>query len=203
MIDAIMEQFYSKTLGLFLIMNVIGNIPCFMAVLQNYQPTTQKKILLREMFIALFILLSFGFFGETILNLIGISEHVIGISGGLLLLLVSLTMIFPKPQEETAGLPQHEPFIIPISIPIVAGPGSISAVMLFSNEFNLWWQTGFSIICAWIPSLVIVLFSSYLKFLLGEKGLLAIQKLGGLLVSLISVQMIANGIISLVKINFP
>lgn len=199
----IMNEFYAKTLGLFLIMNVIGNVPCFMAVLQNYDAPSQKRILLREMSIALGILLAFAFFGETILKLIGISQEVIGISGGLLLLLVSLTMIFPKPQEELVGLPHHEPLIIPIAIPIIAGPGSIATVMLFANQFPHWWEIGFSILIAWVPSLIIVLFSSYLRFLLGEKGLLAIQKLGGLLVSLISVQMIADGIISLVKINFP
>jgi len=191
---------FGAAFSLFLVFNVVGNLPFYIALLKNYTPKRQKTILVRELIFAAIILLSFSFFGDTILNVIGITEGILGISGGLILLLIALTMIFPK--HDVEGLPGHEPFIVPIAIPAMAGPGSITAVMIYSKTFEYAWQTPFVILCAIVPSLFILLLASNIKYLVGEKGLLAFERLGGLLICFIAVQMIASGTIKVIKENF-
>ena len=185
--------------SLFLVYNVLGNLPFYIAVIRPFSPLRQKVILIREMIIALFILFLFGFFGESILKFIGVTKDIVGISGGILLLLIALTMVFPKHSDEV--LSKHEPLIVPIAIPGMAGPGSIAAVMLYSNYLSHL-SVLIVIFLAWLPSLVIVLAATYIRYLVGEKGLIAFERLGGLLMSLISVQMMTSGIIGLVKENF-
>jgi multiple antibiotic resistance protein len=191
----------SATVSLFLVFNVLGNIPFYIAILKQYTPKRQKLILTRELIFACIILMVFSFFGEAVLKGIGISEGTLGISGGIILLLIALTMIFPK--HSTDGLPDHEPYIVPIAIPGMAGPGSITAVMLYSNTFEYAWQTPVVIVGALIPSLILLWLASNIKYLVGEKGLVAFERLGGLLICFIAIQMIASGSIKLVKENFP
>ncbi|MCH9617077.1 MAG: hypothetical protein SP4CHLAM5_00560 [Chlamydiia bacterium] len=192
---------FSAIVSLFLVFNVLGNIPFYIAVLKRYTPRRQKIILIRELFFAIIILFLFSFFGDSILSGIGISEGTLGISGGIILLLIAITMIFPKHSQD--GLPDHEPYIVPIAIPCMAGPGSITAVMLYSQTFSSIWITPFIILCAVIPSLILLLLASNIKYLVGEKGLIAFERLGGLLICFIAIQMISGGAIKLVKENFP
>ena len=191
----------SAIISLFLVFNVLGNIPFYIAVLKRYTPRRQKFILIREIFFATVILFVFGLFGDAVLSGIGISQGTLGISGGIILLLISLTMIFPK--HDTEGMPDHEPYIVPIAMPCMAGPGSITAVMLYSHVFNSNLTTLFIILCAIIPSLILLVLASNIKYLVGEKGLIAIERLGGLLICLIAIQMVAGGTVKLVKENFP
>lgn len=186
--------------SLFVVYNVLGNIPFYIAILSPFTPRKQKLILLREMTIALGILLAFGFFGDEILSFLGITGGIIGIAGGILLLLISLTMIFPKHSVE--GMPEHEPLIVPIAMPAMAGPGSIAAVMLYAHTFDALWKVSLVIFFAWVPSLAILLAASNIKRFIGEKGLMAFERFGGLLISLIAVQMLTSGVISLIKENF-
>jgi multiple antibiotic resistance protein len=186
--------------SIFLVFNVIGNIPFFIAILKPYPEKRKNQILLRELIIALFILLSFAYFGDHIMHFLGITTGIIGVAGGILLFLIALTMIFPK--QEIGGNPQHEPFIVPIAVPIMSGPGSITAVMVYSHQVPSMWHLTLAIFLAWLPSLIIVMGASYIKYLVGEKGLVAFERFGGLLISLIAVQMISSGTIQLVKDNF-
>lgn len=128
----------SAAFSLFVVYNVLGNIPFYIALLQPYTPKRQRIILFREMLIALGILFLFGFCGDCVLNFLGIRESIIGIAGGVLLFLISLTMVFPKHAVEE--IPDHEPFLVPIAIPGMAGPGSIAAVMLYSHEIATTWK---------------------------------------------------------------
>ncbi|MCH9621528.1 MAG: hypothetical protein S4CHLAM20_09500 [Chlamydiia bacterium] len=191
----------SAAISLFLVFNVLGNIPFYIALLRKYTPKRQKLILTRELIFSFIILLGFAFFGEAILKGIGISEGTLGISGGIILFIIAMTMIFPKHSSE--GVPDHEPFIVPIAIPGMAGPGSITAVMLYANTFQEKWALPIIILAALIPSLILLLIASNIKYLVGEKGLIAFERLGGLLICFIAIQMIASGTISLVKENFP
>lgn len=186
--------------SLFVVYNVLGNIPFYIAILKPFDSKRQKMILVREMAIALFILLAFGFWGDEILSFLGITGGIIGIAGGILLLLISLTMIFPK--HTVGGVPDHEPLVVPIAMPAMAGPGSIAAVMLYSHTIQVPWKVASIIFIAWLPSLLILLAASYIKYLIGEKGLMAFERFGGLLISLIAIQMLTSGAISLVKENF-
>jgi multiple antibiotic resistance protein len=192
---------FSSAFSLFLVYNTLGMLPFYIATLSAFSPKRQKIILIREMLIALFILLLFGFFGDAVLKFLGITSHIMSISGGILLFLISLTLIFPKESETITPIKQ-EPLIVPIAIPTMAGPGTIAAIMLYSSQIDAPWKTAAVIFLAWIPSLIIVLSATEIKHFVGERGLAAFQRLGGLLISLVSIQMITSGIINLVKYSF-
>ncbi len=190
----------SMAVALFFVINVLGNIPLYLSLLGRYSIQKQRLILLREFGFALVILLLFNYFGSGIFNVLGINEHILGMAGGILLLLISITMIFPSEDKEKG--PQHEPMIVPLATPVIAGPGSITAVMLYSSRVESpLLMTG--IICgAMVVSCAIALLSSFFKYGLGEKGLVAFERLGGMIVALIAVQMFATGAIELVKTSF-
>ncbi len=193
---------FAAAFSLFLVYNILGNLGFYIALLKPFTPRRQKIILIREMVIALGILFLFGFFGENVMNFLGITKGIIGIAGGVLLFIVALTMVFPKHTAEAQVASPMEPMIVPIAIPGMAGPGSISAVMLYGTQFDVTWKISLIIFLAWFPSLILLLAASYIRNIIGEKGLIAFERFGGLLMCLISVQMIASGIIQQVKINF-
>lgn len=195
--------FLSAAISLFLIMNALGNVPLFVALLAKYDVQRQKRIIFRELLIALGILLIFSYFGNWIMDAMGISQPIIGISGGILLIIIALGMIFPRPGDKTASEDlEHEPFVVPLAMPIITGPGSIATVMVYSEQIdNLWIMTGI-ILAAWIPSLIILFLSANIKHLLGQKGVLAMQKFGGMLICLIAIHMLVGGILSIVQTTF-
>ncbi len=195
-------SFVQIVVSLFLIMNAVGQIPLFIAILAPYDHAHQKKIIIRELIFALIILLTFNFFGDALLRSLGISQSIIGMAGGILLFLVALEMVFPKPKVAD-GLPKHEPMVVPLAIPVITGPGSIAMIMTFAHDTDNPSMVAIAAFCAWLPSLIILLLSSYFKKILGEKGLQAMERLGGMLVILIGIQMFASGLISLVKAEFP
>ena len=111
-------------------------------------------------------------------------------------------MIFPHSSEHNE--PHiHEPLIVPLATPIIAGPGAISTVMVYAEHVSNSWTMLLIILLAWLPTFLILLASSHIKHFLGKRGLIACQKLGGMLISLIAVQMICTGAINLLKNAFP
>ncbi|HRW58991.1 MAG TPA: MarC family protein [Chlamydiales bacterium] len=193
-------SFITTAISLFFVFNSIGQVPVFLALLAPYDHARQKKIIVRELIIALVILLMFIFFGNEILLVLGINQSIIGIAGGLLLVLIALTLIFPK-HDDTEGLPKHEPLIVPLAIPGLAGPGTIASVMLFANQAGTL-VTAAAFFLAWIPSFILILSASYIKKFLGEKGMQAVERIGGMIICLIGVNMLTKGIVELVKLNF-
>jgi len=191
-------SFFTISVAIFLVLNATGQIPLFLALLARFDHMRQIKIICRELSIALVILLLFTFCGDKLLNILGISRPIIGMAGGILLFLISLTMVFPHKKSSEETLTQ-EPVIIPLAIPIITGPGAIATVMLYAHETGNPWLVGAAAFAAWVPSLIIILLGSYIKKLLGEKGLTAIERLGGMLVCLIGVQMFASGTLLIVK----
>ena len=188
---------------IFFVLNATGNVPLFLAMLARFDHKRQIRIIIRELLIALLILLLFTFFGDAILKLLGITRPIIAIAGGVLLFIISLTMIFPKTvaANEKKALTQ-EPMIIPLAIPIITGPGAITTVMLYVHQTGSVFLVAGAAFAAWVPSLIILLLGSYIKQILGEKGLVAIERLGGMLVCLIGIQMLASGVLLLVKDYF-
>lgn len=194
-----LDGFIAIAFTLFIVLNSTGNIPLFIAMLGRFDQKKRLWIIFRELFIALCILLLFTFFGEVILDLLGITQAVIGTAGGVLLFLISLTMIFPKPKTTTQEALPVEPLIIPLAIPIIAGPGSISMVMTYAGETGRPIYVAGALFVAWLFSLTVLLLSSTIKHLLGEKGLSAIERLGGMLICLIGTSMFVNGTLEMVK----
>ena len=184
--------------SLFFVLNSLGSIPCFVGLLGEFPVKKQRRIIVRELFIALGILLLFNFFGEGTLKMLGISQPVLGVAGGALLFIIALGMIFPRSGDQVE-LRRPEPIIVPLATPIVAGPGAIATIMVYSEQLHNVWLTSSIILCAWIPSFIILFLSASIKNFLGSRGVLACQKLGGMLVSLIAVQMICTGLTCLLR----
>jgi len=189
---------FPMTFSLFLVLNSLGNIPLFVGLLTKFDVKRQRQIILRELLIALAILFSFNFFGDKMLTMLGISQPVIGVAGGALLFIIALGMIFPRPPDNH-DLKRSEPLIVPLATPIVAGPGAIGTTLVYAEQVQNVWIMASIILLAWIPTCIILLLSSNIKYFLGQKGLLACQKLGGMLISLIAVQMICTGVTTLLK----
>ncbi len=183
--------------ALFFILNSLGNIPIFVGMLGEFPVKRQRRIILRELLVALAILILFTFFGKEFLIMLGISHGTIGIAGGTLLFLISLTMIFPK--ENAHQVHRKEPFIFPLAIPVVAGPGAITAVMIYSQQVSSSFAVCIAVFIAWFFSSLILLASSNIKLFLGQKGLLACEKLGGMLICLIAVQMFTHGLMIVIQ----
>jgi multiple antibiotic resistance protein len=196
--------FFTIAAAIFFVINATGQIPLFLAMLARFDQKRQMFIILRELTVALAILLLFTFFGDGILRVLGITRPIIAIAGGVLLFLISLTMIFPKTVADNGEKGGHhgEPMIIPLAIPVITGPGAITTVMLYAHETGSAFLVAGAAIVAWVPSVIILLAGSYIKQVLGEKGLIAVERLGGMLVCLIGVQMLTSGILILVKDYF-
>ncbi len=194
-------SFVTIAAAIFFVLNATGQIPLFLALLAPFNQKRQARIIIRELTIALIILLIFTFFGDWVLKVLGISRPIIGMAGGILLFIISLGMIFPKERKEHEKLTQ-EPMIIPLAIPVITGPGAITTVMLYAHETGNSLLVAGAAIAAWIPSLLILLAGSLIKRILGQKGLIAVERLGGMLVCLIGVQMFTSGTLLLIKDYF-
>jgi len=186
---------FSAALLLFLVMDPFGNIPFFITALKNVDPKRHKKIIIRELLIALLVLIIFLFFGRYILKILQISEPSLTIAGGIILFLIAIRMIFPTPggvfQENIGG----EPFIVPLAIPYVAGPSALASVLLImSREPERWLEWLSALLIAWILSGVIIFLASNLRKFLRERGLTAMERLMGMILTTIAVQMLLTGI---------
>ena len=194
-------SFFTIAAAIFFVLNATGQIPLFLAILAPFNQKRQVRIIIRELIVALLILFLFIFFGDAVLRILGISRPIIGIAGGILLFIISLGMIFPKEATAQEKLKQ-EPMIIPLAIPVITGPGAITTVMLYAHETGNAFMVAGAAFAAWVPSLLILLAGSLIKRLLGEKGLIAVERLGGMLVCLIGIQMFTSGTLLLVRNYF-
>ncbi len=185
----------SAALLLFLVIDPLGNIPMFMTTLKKVEASRQRKVVVRELLIALVILVGFLFLGQYLLQLLHLSETALTTAGGIILLIIAIKMIFPA---HNSGLQQDiegEPFIVPLAIPYVAGPSAMAtALLMMSREPERWLDWLIAVFIAWLASAVIIYFSSYFARFLGEKGLIAIERLMGMLLITVAVQMLLTGI---------
>lgn len=190
----------SVAFSLFLLMDPIGNIPLYISFLKNLDEKRQRWVICREMLIALVIIILFNFVGDGLMHFLNVSEDTIQIAGGIILFLICLKMIFPPPHDQTESLPHElEPFIVPLAVPLIAGPSVLAAVMIYTRqETNNWLMSG-AILLAWGASLIILLASSFLKRVLGWRGILALERLMGLILTLIAVQMFLTGVSSFIQ----
>ncbi|MCW8109249.1 YhgN family NAAT transporter [Alteromonas ponticola] len=186
---------WSAAVMLFLIMDPLGNLPVFMSVLKTIEPKRQRFILVRELLIALAILFIFLFSGQALLDFLNVRQETVSIAGGIILFLIAIKMIFPTTGNAT-GLPVgEEPFIVPLAIPMIAGPSTMAALILLANQNPdrmLDWT--FALGAAWLVSAIILLFSGLFHKLLGERGLTAMERLMGMILVMIAIQMLLDGV---------
>ncbi len=185
---------YSATITLILIMDPLGNIPLFLSVLNHVTPKRRKHIILRETFIAFVLLTLFLFFGKYILEGMHISQPALQIAGGIILFLIAIRMIFPHESLEDRGKQKEEPFIVPLAVPLIAGPSTMTMVMLLANQApNDMLRWFIALFIAWLISTIILLFADVLRKILGQRGLIAIERLMGMILTTMAVQMFLSG----------
>ncbi|HAB98966.1 MAG TPA: hypothetical protein DCE71_04005 [Parachlamydiales bacterium] len=186
---------WSIAFSLFLLMDSVGNIPFYISFLKGIAPHRQRVIIFRELLIALGIILLFSFIGEWLMEFLKVSQDTVQIGGGIILFLLSLKMVFPYSVETINGLPHTpEPFIVHLAVPLVAGPAVLAAVMIYAKQEASHWAMLGAILIAWAASLLILLGSSLLERILGWRGILAVERLMGLILTLIAIQMFLNGV---------
>ncbi|HPW31845.1 MAG TPA: YhgN family NAAT transporter [Arenimonas sp.] len=192
----------SAALLLFLILDPLGNIPVFLSLLKPLPPKRQRIVLIRELLIALGVLFLFLWAGRYVLEAMHLRQESVSIAGGIVLFLIGLKMIFPSPEGMFGDTPGGEPFIVPMAIPLVAGPSGMAAVMLFSTQYPdrmLDWS--FALFAAWLGTAVILLSATKLYKLLGKPVLIAVERLMGMLLVAISVQMLLDGVVAYLKVG--
>ena len=179
---------------LFLIMDPLGNLPIYMSVLKSIDAKRRYWVILRELTIALVILFVFLFSGQGLLNFLQVEQETVSIAGGIILFIIALKMIFPKPGG-IMNLPEgEEPLIVPLAVPMIAGPSTMAALILLANQQpDKMAHWSLALVLAWSASACILLLSNPIHKLLTDKGLRAVERLMGMVLIMIAIQMLLNG----------
>ena len=189
-----MDEFISSVITLALVMDGFGNIPLFITALKKVAPERRKTVLLRELGIALLIMVAFLFLGKWFLNAFGIHEYSLSIAGGIILFIISVKLVFGGEEEPKNDPKEDEPFVVPLAIPLVAGPAALSMVMITAAQQSNKLITLGAVIVASLINSAILMSSFPLSNLLGKRGLIAIERLTGMILILMSVDMVMGGI---------
>ena len=185
----------SAALLLFLILDPLGNVPVFLSLLRGLPPQRQRIVLARELLIALVVLMLFLWGGKYALELMHLREESVSIAGGIVLFLIGLRMIFPPPEGLMGEIPDGEPFIVPMAIPLVAGPSGMAAVMLLgSQDPGRMGDWTLALVLAWLGTAALLFSATFLYKVLGMRVLVAVERLMGMLLVAISVQMLLDGV---------
>ena len=195
-------EILSTGLTLLLNMDPLGNIPVFLSVLKTVENESRKrKILIRELLIALIVLLAFLLIGPYLLKWLNLRQKAVHIAGGIVLFLNSLRMIFPTEKSILGDLPEGEPFVVPLAVPLLAGPSTLAMlILLVRSQPDRIFDWLIAVIGAWLVTSLIMLSSYKLYKLLGKRGLIAMERLTGMLLVAISVQMLLDGITTYLSI---
>ncbi|QCO70997.1 YhgN family NAAT transporter [Buchnera aphidicola] len=191
-----MTEIISTTILLILIMDPLGNLPIFMTILKHLEAKRRRIVVIREMIIALIVMLLFLFVGEKILIILNLKTETVSISGGIILFLIAIKMIFPSEDNNSNEVSAYEePFLVPLAIPLVAGPSLLATLMLLSHQYlhHMFYLVG-SLLIAWCFTVIILLLSGLFLKLFGSKGVNALERLMGLVLIMLSTQMFLDGI---------
>ena len=186
----------SAILTLFLVMDPIGNTPLFMVYLKDVKEKRRGRVVARESLFAWLILLVFLLFGPALMSLLGIEESLY-ISGGVLLFLIAVGMIFPGAGHlgvHADDLSEGEPFIVPLAVPLVAGPSTMATIMIFASQPEPLWIWLVALVVAWALTTAILMLAPGFSRLLGQRGLRACERLMGMVLTVLAVQMFIDGV---------
>ena len=186
---------FSAALLLFLVIDPFGNIPFFLSILKQVDYRRQRRIIIQEMMIALAVLVFFLFTGRYVLVLLDISAPALSMAGGIILFLIALKMIFSDSEAIFGKSPAGEPLIVPLAIPFIAGPSALATVLLLmAREPSRWAEWLIALIAAWSAAMCILLLSNEISRFLGYRVLIAIERLMGMLLTTIAVELFIKGI---------
>ncbi len=185
----------SAAVLMFFVMDPLGNVPFFLSALRHVEPRRQRVVIARELVIALGVLVFFLFAGQYVLDVLHVSETALRISGGVVLLLIAMRMIFPTPEKSMREDVAGEPFIVPLAVPYTAGPSALATeLLLVSGEPERWPVWLGAVLLAWLATAIILYFATGVSRYLGERGLIAIERLMGMLLITVAVQMLMDGL---------
>jgi small neutral amino acid transporter SnatA (MarC family) len=186
---------FSAAVLLLLVIDPFGNVPVVIAALGNVAPPRRAPIVLRECAAAYLLLLAFMFGGQTFLQWLQLSQVSLTIAGGIILFLIALRMVFRHPDGIFGDPPGGEPFLVPLAIPSIAGPSALATVMLMATRSPAQWLSWILALTAAMAVTTIVLLGAHrLQRLLGERGMLAVERLMGLVLTALAVQMLLDGV---------
>lgn len=185
----------STALVLTFILDPFGNVPLLLTILKDVDRKKHRRIIIREMLFGLVILVTFLLAGQQFLNLFHLETSSVSIAGGLIFLIIALKLIFPPAKGGNVFASTGEPFIVPIAMPMVAGPSALATLLVMAkNQSEYKWEILGSLGIAWLITSLILLSSPLLFKLLRKKGLIALEKLMGMLLLIMAVQMLLNGL---------
>lgn len=184
----------------FFVISPLGVVPAMLAALKDVPAERHKRIIVRECLIALGILLAFMAGGRGLLHMLNISLSAMTAAGGVMLMLIALRLIFPTPEKNMRVEIEHEPFVVPIAIPYIAGPSILATeLLLVAREPDRWPVYLGAILIAWVATLVILYFGTSLRCFMGDRGLMAMERLMGMILILIATQMLLDGLVQTLK----
>jgi MarC family membrane protein len=188
------QTFISAFITLFLIVDPVGSIPAFNAALKNTDRSRMRFVIIRECIFAFLLLAVFAFFGRSFMATLGLSQTALTLGGALVLLIIALRMLFPPKEGIYGEMEGGEPFFFPIAIPMLAGPSAIATVMLMVNnapgQIMVWLA---AIATTMAVSAVILLCGDALQKFMGKKATAALERLMGLILVVLAVQMFITG----------
>ncbi len=189
------HSFLSAFILLLLVLDPLGSLPIFIPIMRDVPPARRTRVALREVGIAFAVLVAFMFLGDAFLQVMRLSERSLEVAGGVILLMVAIRMIFSH-EGGVYGLPEgREPMIFPLAVPLLAGPSAMASALLLASrqpERMLSWVG--ALVCAMAVSGAVLLLCERIRRLVGDSVVSAIEKLMGLVLTAIAVEMILAGL---------
>ena len=195
------HTFIQTFILLLLVTDPFGGVPLFVSALSSVPQHRRFKVVVRECLIAFLILLLFMFFGRHFMSALQLSEASLRISGGVILFMIALRMVFPQSGGILGDVDNsHEPVIVPLAIPALAGPSALVTVLLFSsdNKMDVAMHV-LALILVAIVWLIVLLSAERMQRLLGERTMVAFERLMGLILTAMSIEMLLAGVHDFVK----
>jgi len=193
-------EILSISITLFLIMDPFGNIPAFLPILEKVPAERRRRVLVRELLIAFVVIVIFIFFGQYLMSFLGLERASVSISGGIILFLIAVRMVFPPAKQKDERDQGGEPLLVPLAIPLIAGPSLLAVLLLFStSESERLINLLLAAFIAWTATFLVLFSSTFLIRFLTKRGLVAIERLMGMILVALSVQLFLDGLTSFLK----
>jgi len=185
----------SMSVTLFLIMDPFGNIPIFMSTLEKVPANRRRRVLVRELFIALGIIVGTILCGRVVMEFLGLKQESVSIAGGIILFIIALRMVFPQSRQQEKQEIDDEPLLVPLAVPLVAGPSLLAVLLLFATaEQGRIVNLLLAAASAWSATFLVLLVSTFLMRFLDKRGLIAIERLMGMVLVALAVQLFLEGV---------
>jgi MarC family membrane protein len=189
------SEVFSAAVLLLLVIDPFGNVPLVVSALSRVPEARRARVIVRECVFAYLILLAFMAGGRTFLALLHLSDTALTIAGGVILFLIALRMVFPRPEGVFGDPHGGEPLLVPLAVPMIAGPSALATVMLLaSREPGHLVPSVIALTAAMAVATAVLLGAHRLQAALGERVVIALERLMGLVLTALAVQMLLDGV---------